>query len=90
VSPPHEADLPAAAFDLASFERLVRVETKLDASLHTKAADHAAIIDDLRDHEHRIRGLERVWWKTAGIAAGISALIASGTFAVYINTIGVQ
>ena len=79
---------PAAQFDLASFERLVRVETKLDSVINTKASDHAVLADDIRDHEHRIRTLERVWWKTAGIAAAISALIASGTFAAYVKLVG--
>ena len=87
---PAQHDDTAATFDLASFERLVRVETMLKSSLETRAAAHADLAYDIRDHEHRIRTLERVWWKTAGIAAGIAALIASGTFAAYVNLIGIQ
>jgi hypothetical protein len=87
VAPPDE-ERAVASFDLASFERLVRVETKLDSVITSKSVEHDSLVDDIKDHEGRIRSLERVWWKTAGIAAGISALIASGAFAVYMNLLG--
>jgi sugar/nucleoside kinase (ribokinase family) len=44
-------------------ERLVRIETKLDQAL----TQHG---EDLKDHESRIRRLERALWTVAG--AGIA------------------
>jgi hypothetical protein len=88
VSPQHPDGEPTATFDLASFERLVRVETKLDNVINSRTAEHGALADDIRDHEHRIRTLERVWFKTAGLAAAISALVSSGAFVAYLRMAG--
>ena len=44
-------------------ERLARIETKLDQTL-----------DHMRDHESRIRSVEKAWWKQSAI---FGALIAS-------------
>lgn len=64
-------DQTALVTDLASFERLIRVETKLDLVIESKTATHA-------DLEIRIRKLERVYWKATGMAAVVSAVIATG------------
>lgn len=50
---------PSPDPDLAQFERLVRIETKLDA-YNTSSADH----------EMRLRRLERALWIAVG-AAGV-------------------
>lgn len=50
--------------DFAQFERLVRIETKLDLA-NTSSADH----------ESRIRRLERSMWLAAGAAAAAGGVI---------------
>ncbi len=65
--------------DMASFERLVRIETKLQTVIESKVTDHALLVTDIADHETRIRLLERMWWKTAGVASAVGALIGVGT-----------
>lgn len=67
---------PPTNVDLASFERLVRVESKLDGVIDSKVTDRAEVMKELADHEARIRSLERMWFKTTGVAAAISAIIA--------------
>lgn len=62
---------------MASFERLVRVETKLDSLLQSKNDAHAEITRDLADHEVRIRALETVRWKVAGVTGMVAALGAT-------------
>lgn len=49
--------------DLAFFERLVRIESKLDqnSAMHT-------------DHEARIRKLERAIWLATGFAAALGGV----------------
>jgi len=64
--------------DMASFERLIRVETKLDTVIESKTSDHAELVKDIADHESRLRLLERMWWKTAGVASAVGALVAVG------------
>jgi hypothetical protein len=54
-------------------ERLVRIETKLDQAL----TQHG---EDLKDHETRIRRLERALWTAAG--AGI---VGGGTVGAFIS-----
>lgn len=72
--------MPSEAPDIsnmAAFERLVRVETKLDALLLSKADAHAEISHDISDHEVRIRALETVRWKVAGVTGLVAALAAT-------------
>jgi hypothetical protein len=76
-------ELRPTSVDMASFERLVRVETKLDTVIESKTTDHADVVKELTDHESRLRILERAWWKTAGFAAAISAVIATGAGAAF-------
>ncbi len=64
--------------DMASFERLIRVETKLDTVIESKTTDHAELVKDIADHEARLRLLEKMWWRTAGVASGIGALVGVG------------
>jgi hypothetical protein len=55
----------------SEFERLVRIEAKLDA-FHTIGASHEQRSDQIHaDHESRIRRLERSVWLMAGAAAAI-------------------
>lgn len=55
---------PPTPDDFAQFERLVRIETKLDLA-NTNSADH----------EIRIRRLERSMWLIAGAAAAGGGLV---------------
>lgn len=61
----------AVAPDLASFERLIRVETKLDLMLHASNTDIA-------DHETRIRAIEKIVWKAVAVSTVVSGVIATG------------
>ena len=79
---------PEKAMDLATFERLVRVEAKLDAMADRKGADHLEFTHDIADHETRLRALERVWWRAAGIAAVVSAAVATGASALISRAFG--
>lgn len=63
--------------DMLMVERMTRVETKLDAVLDSKRSEHDDMRHVLSDHETRLRALEKVWWKTTGLAAGISAVITT-------------
>lgn len=63
--------------DLALFERLIRIETKLDVA-NGNAIDHEARLRALEqdnvpgghlDHESRLRRVERSLWVIAGAAA---------------------
>ncbi len=58
--------------------KLAVIETKLDSALESRLSAHADVVKDIADHEARIRLLERMWWKTAGVASAIGALIALG------------
>lgn len=70
-------DQRALPVEMVMVERMTRVETKLDAVLDSKRSEHAEIRADVADHETRIRDLERVWWKTTGLSAGVSAVITA-------------
>lgn len=74
-----------AAMDVASSERLVRVETKLDMLSGAKASEHADMARDIADHEARIRSLEKAHWRSAGLAGGVAGLISGA--AVLINAL---
>jgi hypothetical protein len=55
------------------FERLVRIETKLDLS-NGADTDRRRFEDERHaDHENRIRRLERSAWLLAGAAAAVGA-----------------
>jgi hypothetical protein len=69
--------------ELALFERLIRIETKLDG-YNTNSTDHESRIrvleeDNVRgghlDHESRIRRLERSVWIAAGAAAAGGGIV---------------
>lgn len=62
---------------MAVFERVVRVETKLDALLVAKNDAHTELAHDIADHEARIRALETVRWKMAGISALVAGIAAA-------------
>lgn len=74
--------------ELALFERLVRIETKLDVSNATHD-DHEARIRKLEgesdpktheDHEGRLRRLEKALWLATGAAAaagGVAGQLAA-------------
>ena len=77
MTPPQPVD------ELALFERLIRIETKLDAA-NTYQVDHEGRIRALEndntpgghlDHENRIRRLERSVWIAAGAAAAGGGVI---------------
>ena len=79
----------AGADDLALFERLVRIEAKLDLS-HTTHDDHEGRLRALEqdnvhggheDHEGRLRRLERSVWLFTGAAAaggGVAGQLIAG------------
>lgn len=80
------------ADELALFERLVRIETKLD-SFNSTVAEHGERIRQLetdntpgghQDHESRLRRLERNMWLLAG-AAATGGGVASQLLAPLIN-----
>jgi len=52
--------------DFAQFERLVRIETKLDLANNNHA-----------DHEARIRKLERTVWVASGAAATVGGTLGT-------------
>jgi hypothetical protein len=67
----------------ALFERLIRIETKLDVS-NANAADHEGRLRALelttptgghQDHEIRIRRVERSVWLIAGAAAAGGGIV---------------
>lgn len=74
--------------ELVSFERLIRVETKLDALLERRSAEHEEFAKDVHDHEMRLRTLERVWWKATGIAAVVAGIVGAGASAAVAGVIG--
>lgn len=70
---------------LALFERLIRIEAKVDVSI-TNAAGHEGRIRSLeieltpgghQDHETRIRRMERSLWLLAGAAAAGGGIVGS-------------
>lgn len=71
--------------DLALFERLIRIETKLDVA-NGSQLDHEGRIRTLEqdntpgghtDHESRLRRLERSAWLLAGAAATGGGILGS-------------
>lgn len=69
--------------DLALFERLIRIETKLDVA-NGNAIDHETRIRALEqdnvpgghmDHESRLRRVERSLWVIAGAAAAGGGIV---------------
>ena len=71
--------------ELALFERLIRIETKLDG-YNTNATDHETRLRALEqdnvpgghlDHESRIRRMERSLWLLAGAAAAGGGIVGS-------------
>lgn len=77
-----------AASAIVFVERLTRMETKLDNVIASKTTEHADLRGDVADHEARIRALEKVWWKTAGIAALVAGAVAAAASALIGNAIG--
>jgi hypothetical protein len=74
---------PSSVDELALFERLIRIETKLDVA-NAYQVDHEGRIRALEndntpgghlDHENRIRRLERAVWLAAGAAAAGGGVI---------------
>lgn len=75
----------SSADELALFERLIRIETKLDVANSNQADQELRIrqleIDNTpgghKDHETRIRRLERAVWIVAGFAAAAGGVAGS-------------
>lgn len=79
---------PLPPDQLALFERLVRIEAKLDAS-HSQDADHETRLRTLEterhpdhdtrlnDHETRLRRVERSVWIAAGVCSGVGGVLGS-------------
>jgi hypothetical protein len=74
---------PIPGDEMALFERLIRIETKLDVA-NTYQVDHEGRIRALEnentpgghlDHENRIRRLERSVWIAAGAAATVGGVL---------------
>lgn len=75
--------------DRESFERLVRVETKLDMALSTHASTDGQLRDgiakldaqhdkDVAELDARIVRLERAMWIATGIAAAVGGAVGTG------------
>lgn len=62
-------------------ERMKSLEKRMDEGFDRVVGD----VDEIKkDHEDRLRSLERAHWKALGIAAAVSFLIAGGASLVTI------